>query len=99
MKKGIMFSTDAILALAMVIIFIAWAPSQINAMEEQGKALENMQDQAMDKAIIGHYQGTPGTALIGNEQVYKCVATYEINPNNDLGTMATPNKKNFCEAR
>lgn len=99
MKKGIMFSTDAMLALAVVIIFVAWAPQQIKTMEEQGNAFENLNDQALDKAIIGYYEGNPETTLNGNEEVYKCTDTYTLDPNNALGTRANPSQKSFCEAR
>ena len=99
MKKGIMFSMDAALALIIVIIFVAWAPQQINAIEEQGSAFENMQIQALDKAIIGYYEGNPGTVLNGSEEVYQCIPAYNLNPNNNLGERANPVPEEFCEVR
>ena len=99
MRKGILFSMDAMLALIVVIIFIAWAPHQIKAMEEQGSAFENLHDQALDKAIIGYYEGSSGTVLTGTEDVYKCIPAYNLNQNNNLGVRADPVPENFCEAR
>ena len=64
-----------------------------------GNAFENLHDQALDKAIIGYYEGSSGTILTGTEDVYKCIPAYNLNQNNNLGVRADPVPENFCEAR
>ena len=101
MNKGMIFSVDAVLALIMVIILAGWLAQQSTTTEENSNVFEEVQMQALDKAAIALYNGIGGadeTIDFGTE-MGKCFIVYDLDPNNDLGTMATPNKKQVCAER
>ncbi|MFA4855831.1 MAG: hypothetical protein WC634_04590 [archaeon] len=97
MKKGIIFTTDAILALIAVIVLLAMIPMQ--AGNSESKVFENLNDRARDEAITSFYKGTTGsnTSIEGTSMFGKCVIYYSLDPNNGLGAQAQPQKKVFCE--
>jgi len=99
MNKGMIFSTDAALALITVIILAAWLPQQLNAAEEKGGAFENLHDQALDRAVMGFYEELDGDSPADYENVdfARCVAVYTIDSKlNDLGTRDNPDIESFC---
>lgn len=103
MKRGIIFSMDACLALIAVVILAASLQLQFSAMEEKGSAYENLQEQAMDKAIVGFYLDQPGEIPdFSGKEFGKCTAVYtlmEIPAGNNLNAQETPVEKVFCEAK
>lgn len=97
MTRGMIFSTDAALALITVIVLVAWLPQQLNIAEEKGEAYENLQDQALDRAVMGFYDDLSGDSPdFDNAEFAKCVAVYTIDPNNNLGRRDL-DSKNFCK--
>ncbi len=89
-----MFTTDAILALIAVMLFIAWVPYQIGS-QSGSQVFENLSEQARDKAIINFYEGTALTETIDpNAEFGKCFAVYSIDPS--VGPSAIE-KNVFCE--
>lgn len=98
MNRGILFSMDAVLALIVVILLVAWLPQQFNAVEEYGGASENLHYKALDNAIKGLYKNLPSSPPISpSAKVAKCAVVYTLNPNNSLGTRASPEAQSFCE--
>ncbi len=101
MRKGIMFTTDAILALIAVMLFVAWVPYQIGP-QSGNQVFENLSEQARDKAITEFYKINPDD-LITNETINpasefgKCVAVYYIDPSGNIGFPAPVEKNVFCE--
>lgn len=96
MARGMIFSTDAALALITVIILAAWLPQQLNAGEEKGGAFENLHDQALDRAVMGFYDGLSGDSPdFDDSEFVKCVEVHTIDPNNNLGTRDL-DSENFC---
>jgi hypothetical protein len=94
--RGIIFSTDAALALITVIVLVAWLPQQLNTAEEKGEAYENLQDQALDRAVMGFYNEGPGDFPdFEDREFVKCVRVYGIDPNNNLGVRDLESKS-FC---
>ena len=98
MNRGIMFTMDAVFALIIVILLIAYLPQQLNAAEEDGHAFENLQSQALDKAIIGYYEESIGNEIISETaRQGKCVVVYTIDPGNDLAAGEVIIRDSFCE--
>ena len=96
MKKGIIFTTDAILALIAVMILLTMIPMQ--AGNSESKVFENLDDRARNRAIISFYEKTPGNESIrANAAFGKCAVYYSLEPDNGLGVQAQPGKKVFCE--
>ena len=97
MARGMIFSTDAALALITVIILVAWLPQQLNAGEEKGGAFENLHDQALDRAVMGFYDGLSGDSPdFENFEFVRCVEFHTIDSDNILGTRDSPDTENFC---
>ncbi len=94
MKKGIIFTTDAILALIAVMLFIAWIPHQIGQQTEN-HIFENISEQARDKAITNFYEETTRIESINQTSEFgKCFTVYSINPSVGI----SPIEENvFCE--
>ena len=103
MKRGIIFSMDASLALIAVVVLAASLPIQFNAMEEKGSAYESLHEQAMDKAIAGFYLDQPGeTPNFSGKEFGKCTVVYtllEDPTSNNLNGPDIPLEKVFCEAK
>jgi len=98
MNKGIVFSTDAVVALIVVMSLAAWLPHQLSAAEEQGNAFDNLQQQSLDRAIMGFYKGLAGEEPdFKSSDFIKCTKVYSIGPNNNLGTRDLQSKQ-FCRA-
>lgn len=99
MKKGIIFTTDAILALIVVMIFLAYMPVQ--ASQGENRAFGNLGGQARDQAITSFYKGTASgnTSIEATSRIGKCAVYYGLDPNNPLGVQAIPQKNSFCEER
>jgi len=90
MRKGIMFTTDAILALIAVMLFLAWIPYQMSS-QAGNQIYENISDQARDKAITSFYKGNPSTNIEIDEgaEFGKCVAVYSIDPSVGVSDLIT----------
>lgn len=97
MRKGIIFTTDAVLALIVVMILLAMIPMQ--AGNSESKVFQNLNDKARDEAIAASYKGTTGsnTSIDATSSFGKCAVYYSLNPNLELGTQAQPQKNIFCE--
>ena len=97
MRKGIMFTTDAILALIAVMLFIAWIPYQIGS-QSGNQVFENLSDKARDIAITNFYEGTSGAETINPASEFgKCVAVYYLDPSLNIGFPAPVEENVFCE--
>lgn len=103
MNRGIIFSTDAALALIVVIILAAWITVQFNAAEEKGAVFESLHNKALDWAITEFYRGgttvpaTPGVSVISDTAEFgECAVFYTLDPDNGPGR-AAPVKQTFCE--
>ena len=99
MKKGIMFTTDAVLALIAVMLFLAWIPYQMGS-QSGSQVFENISDQARDKAIINFYEGNSGcgsNCITSTAKFGKCFAVYSIDPTGNIGSPAPIIENIFCE--
>ena len=98
MRKGIIFTADAVLALILVILLASWLPQQIYAGEEYGGGFESLAARAGDKAIMGMYNGQIGNGIISSgAKLGKCAVYYTLRPNNNLAGRDSPIKESFCE--
>jgi len=101
MRKGIIFSLDATLALIIIIILAAVFVQQYQAVYEKGSASETLHVAVLDKAIIGLYNGIEGGTdeTISNEAEFgECMAVYDLYPDDsDLSNRSKPIKRIFCE--
>ena len=89
-----MFTTDAILALIAIMLFIAWLPYQMGS-QSGSQVFENLSEQARDSAITNFYEGSTGNENINSTAEFgKCVAVYSIEPS--VGPSAME-KNVFCE--
>ena len=97
MRRGIIFTTDAILALIVVMILLAMIPMQAGSGES--KVFENLNDRARDEAITSFYNGAAGInpSIDATSRFGKCAIYYSLNPDLELGTRAQPQKNIFCE--
>ena len=95
MRKGIIFTTDAILALIAVMLFIAWLPYQTNS-QPGSHIFENLSEQARDSAVTNFYKDnpSPNSNIDADSEFGKCVASYSIDPS--VGPSAIE-KNIFCE--
>ncbi len=92
-----MFTTDAILALIAVILFIAWIPHQIDS-QSGNQIFENLSEQARDSAVINFYEENPGVETIDPDAEFgKCVVVYSIDFGGNIGSFAPIEKNVFCE--
>ncbi len=97
MKKGIMFTTDAVLALIAVMLFLAWVPYQIGS-QSGSQIYENISDQARDRAIIEFYNDSAGNESIDADAKFgKCFVVYSIDPTGNIGSRAPIVENIFCE--
>lgn len=94
MKKGIMFTTDAIFALIAVMLFLAWLPYQMSS-QSGSQVFENLSEQARDSAITNFYKDnpSPNPSIDADAEFGKCVAVYSIIP----GLGGTVDETFFCE--
>ena len=98
LKKGIIFSVDAILALILVILLASWLPLQIYAGNEYGGGFESLARKAEARAILAMYNGSSsGETIASGKELGKCGVYYTIEKNNVLGTRDQPDKESFCE--
>jgi len=102
MRKGILFSIDAVLALIVVIILASWIMVQFNAAEEKGSAFENLQNKALDRAVMEFYSGGTANESIGDVEFGKCAVFYTIVPDygdseGDGVDRVSPTEQIFCE--
>ena len=98
MRKGIIFTADAVLALILVILLASWLPQQIYAGEEYGGGFESLAARAGDKAIMGMYNRENGNEVISSgAKLGKCAVYYTIRSNNDLTRPDGLDKESFCE--
>ena len=101
MRKGIMFTTDAILALIAVMLFMAWLPYQMGS-QSGSQVYENLSEQARDSAITEFYKINPGDPIT-NETINpasefgKCIAVYYIDPSGNIGVPSPVEENIFCE--
>lgn len=97
MRKGMIFTTDAILALMIVMILLAMIPMQ--AGNSESSVFENLNDKARDEAITSFYEEGAGDVVgISEDAAFgKCAIYYGLDPNNGLEVQAQPQKNIFCE--
>ena len=90
-----MFTTDAVLALIAVMLFIAWLPYQTGS-QSGSQVFENLSDQARDKAITNFYKDNPSTSTEISEgaEFGKCFEVYSIEPSIGSSPIKTTI---FCE--
>ena len=94
-----MFTTDAILALIAVILFLGWIPYQMSS-QSGSQVFENISDQARDKAIINFYENNPGcvsNCITSTAKFGKCFVVYSIDPTGNIGSRAPIIENVFCE--
>ena len=98
MRKGFIFSLDAAIALAIVIIAIGVLAQQQGAAGGSANVSENLHKKALDRALTGFYEGrTSAETLEGSAPDFgECNFIYTLDPNNGE-TMASPAKQSFCE--
>ena len=97
MKKGIIFSVDALLALLLVIV-LASAIVQHNLPEENAGINAKLKEEAYGRAFLGLYANTASSEGIGsNAKFGECVNFYYIEPDNALNAQAMPLEQKFCE--
>jgi len=101
MKKGFLFTFDAVLALILVIILATALAAQQNALPEKGGVSSTLRQQAEDKAITGFYLNKTGESVPAPPvEYYECSAIYEMlktPTTNNLGNREPVSKKIFCE--
>jgi len=98
MRKGIVFSIDAALALVIVIMLALWIPQQLYSAEEHGNAFEKLEKGAFDRAVKSFYGRAAGGETIPPEaELGSCRVYYTIGPGNNLGSRDNPQKRQFCE--
>jgi len=98
MRKGILFSVDAMLALIVVIMFLALVPQQFDTENQRSSALRSLGSQAHDRAVVGFYKGTSGNESVDiDAELGKCEVYYRLDPDNGLGSRARAVPKQFCE--
>jgi hypothetical protein len=98
MKKGMIFTIDAVLALIVVIILLAMVPMQ--AMDNGGgKVSRNLGGRARDSAITAYYRGETASQSISQQATFgKCAVYYALDPNaSDLEEASAPEENVFCE--
>lgn len=100
MKKGFLFTMDAVLALILVMILAAALATQQNALPEKGNVSGALRAQVDDRAAVelyllylNHSSESPPV----EKEYYECATIYNLDPNNALGTQATLEQKTFCE--
>ncbi len=101
MKKGFLFTMDAVLALILVIVLAVALAAQQNALPEKGDISSSLRQQAEDQAITGFYLNQLGESHNFSGKEYgECVTVYELllDPKaNDLRSRETLTPKVFCE--
>jgi len=106
MKRGILFSMDAILALLAVILFFAWTPQLLNVSTEEANGFESFGAKVFDEATIMFYKEFSSIDSVSDPEFdsakfVRCVDFYVADSSNDLGNMENVSdyKNTYCEGR
>jgi len=95
MRKGFIFSLDAAIALAIVIIAIGVMAQQQNALDSgSANVSENLHKKALDRAVTGFYGGqTSNETLEGSAPDFgECAVIYTFD---QVSGLVQP--QSFCE--
>ena len=94
MRKGFIFSLDAAIALAIVIIAIGALAQQQSALDSGADIPGELHKKALDRAVTGFYGGqTSSETLEGIAPDFgECAAVYSMNIGNGHAE-----KWSFCE--
>lgn len=110
MRKGIIFSIDAALALVLVIVLAAAIAAQYSAADGKEQVLSSIAEETQDAAVVGLYLGKSAGDFgldssfdAGAGEFVKCTNSYELNPNNGFSEVALGDgfftEKKFCGVR
>jgi hypothetical protein len=102
MKKGFIFSIDAIIGIA--VVFIAMSSMTFFYLQDSSspKIFHAVDQNASDSAIIGFYLGKSPADLgltgtiSGSAKQGFCGKIFDYNPDNGLGAQSAPEDKNYC---
>lgn len=100
MRKGIVFSADAILALIVVMALASAVAIQFGMVSEIENVSIYLEQKAADRAVVGLYTGTLSNESIGPSAKFgSCAVAYALDPNNPLDARAQPEGDGhiFCE--
>ena len=94
MRKGFIFSLDAAIALAIVIIAIGVLAQQQSAASGSANVSENLHKKALDRAVTGFYGGqTSNETLEGSAPDFgECTVIYTFDR---VSGLVQP--QSFCE--
>jgi len=98
-RKGFIFSFDAIVALVLVMVLAGTVVTQQQALEDKGWAYESLHDKVTDRALIAMYQGTPNNEAIGGEAEFgECYKIFILDPESGgLNGPSVSQESTFCE--
>lgn len=97
LQKGFVFTSDAVMGLAIVILITSLIAVNYTAVEKSTDSFKSIESKTSDNAVVGFYKNISSSqSLDSGAKFAKCNSSFNLIPS-ATADQALPVKKTFCE--